>query len=86
MVTSLIPLQAKVRELEVKEPRRIGFGKWKKVVELHAFFAQQYNPEEFETIFTWLKNWIWIEKSENQVKLWAHCKFSDFLDMDWTFV
>ncbi|KAJ4236008.1 hypothetical protein NW759_001094 [Fusarium solani] len=55
---TLAAIKTKVQELEEKEPKRIGFGKWKKVVELHAFFAQQYNAKEFKTIFTWLKNWI----------------------------
>ncbi|KAJ3471271.1 hypothetical protein MRS44_001370 [Fusarium solani] len=43
--------------LEKKESQRIGYGKWKRVVELHAFFGTLYSAEEFETIFTWLKNW-----------------------------
>lgn len=52
--------------LEKKESQRIGYGKWKRVVELHAFFGTLYSAEEFETIFTWLKNWVLIEKSTKQ--------------------
>lgn len=38
---------------------------------LHITFKSHYTPEDFETIFSWCKDHIWLEKSDKTVKFWA---------------
>jgi hypothetical protein len=52
--------------LEKKESQRIGYGKWKRVVELHAFFGTLYSAEEFETILLGSRTGYGLRSQQNK--------------------
>jgi hypothetical protein len=63
--------------LEKKESQRIGYGKWKSR-RAACVLRRAVQRRGVRDDFTWLKNWVWIEKSTKQVRL----KFDDSLDTD----